>query len=58
MSQCAGALDLRRLHGLSYHGALIVQVAIASGCRRMLSEDMQHGATFGGVRIENPFANR
>ncbi len=40
----------------SLRAALIVQAAIASGCQRVLSEDMQHGARFGGVRIENPFA--
>jgi predicted nucleic acid-binding protein len=51
-----GALDLHVLHGLSFYDALIVQAAIASGCQRVLSEDMQHGARFGGVRIENPFA--
>jgi predicted nucleic acid-binding protein len=37
---------------------LIVQAALLSGCQRVLSEDMQHGATFGGVRIENPFAGK
>ncbi len=51
----AGALDLHVLHGLSFHDALIVQAAATSGCQRLLSEDMQHGATIAGVRIENPF---
>lgn len=51
----AGALDLHVLHGLSFYDALIVQAAAASGCRRLLSEDMQHDATIAGVRIENPF---
>ena len=50
-----GALDLHVLHSLSFYDALIVQAAVASGCQRVLSEDMQHGASFGGVRIENPF---
>lgn len=52
----AGALDLHVLHGLSYCDALIVQAAVVSGCQRVLSEDMQHGARFGPVRIESPFA--
>jgi predicted nucleic acid-binding protein len=52
----AGALDLHVLRGVSFYDALIVQAAIVSGCQRVLSEDMQHGATFGGVRIENPFS--
>lgn len=51
----AGALDLHLLHSLSLYDALIVQAAVVSGCQRVLSEDMQHGAVFGGVRIENPF---
>ena len=51
----AGALDLHVLHNLSFYDALVVQAAAASGCQRLLSEDMQHGATFRGVLIENPF---
>lgn len=50
-----GALDLHILRGLSFYDALIVQAAIVSGCEQVLSEDMQHGAVFGGVRIQNPF---
>jgi predicted nucleic acid-binding protein len=52
----AGALDLHVLRGVSFYDALIVQAAVVSGCQRVLSEDLQHGATLGGVRIENPFA--
>lgn len=50
-----GALDLHTLHALSFYDALIVQAAAASGCARLLSEDMQHGAIIAGVRVENPF---
>lgn len=28
----------------------------AAGCTRLWSEDLQHGRTIEGVRIENPFA--
>jgi predicted nucleic acid-binding protein len=52
----AGALDLHVLRGVSFYDALIVQAAVVSGCQRVLSEDLQHGATLGGVRVENPFA--
>ena len=51
----AGALNLFVLHSLSFYDALILQAAIVSGCQQVLSEDMQHGAAFGGVRIVNPF---
>ena len=50
-----GALDLHVLHSFSFYDALILQAAISSGCQQLLSEDMQNGATFGGVRIVNPF---
>ena len=51
----AGALDLHVLHNLAFYDALIIQAAVVSGCERLLTEDMQHGAVIGGVRIENPF---
>ena len=52
----AAALDLHQTRCLSFYDALIVQAAVAGGCQRVLSEDLQHGAVLGGVRIENPFA--
>jgi predicted nucleic acid-binding protein len=51
----AAALDLHVLRGISFYDALVVQAAVAGGCQRVLSEDLQHGATLGGVRIVNPF---
>jgi predicted nucleic acid-binding protein len=50
-----GAIDLCRLHGLSFWDALVLRSASAAGCARLLSEDMQDGQTIDGVRIENPF---
>lgn len=50
------AIDLQRLKSLSFRDAMIVQVARASGCEILLSEDMQHGQTIAGLRIVNPFA--
>jgi predicted nucleic acid-binding protein len=49
------ALALHVLHSTSFYAALILQAAIASGCSALLTEDMQHGALIGGVRIVNPF---
>jgi predicted nucleic acid-binding protein len=49
------AIDLHRLHGLSFWDAMVVRAAAASGCSRLWSEDLQDGRTFDGVRIENPF---
>lgn len=50
-----GAIDLHRLHSISYWDSLIIRCAIQSGCSVLLSEDLQHGQNFDGVRIVNPF---
>jgi len=50
-----GAIDLCRLHALSFWDALVVRSASAAGCGRLLSEDLQDGQMIDGVRIENPF---
>jgi predicted nucleic acid-binding protein len=43
---------------ISLWDALIVEAARRSGARTLLSEDLQHGMDFGGVIVENPFADR
>lgn len=50
------AIDLHRLHSVSFWDALILACAAAAGCTRLWSEDLQDGAVIAGVRIENPFA--
>lgn len=49
------AVDLSRLHSLSFWDALVLRSASAAGCGRLLTEDMQHGGEVAGVRIEDPF---
>jgi predicted nucleic acid-binding protein len=49
------AIDMHRLHRLSFWDALIVRSARAGGCGLLLSEDLQHGQVYDGVRVENPF---
>jgi len=49
------AIDLHRLHGLSFWDALILRSAKQSGCRVVFSEDMQEAREIDGLRIENPF---
>jgi predicted nucleic acid-binding protein len=51
-----GAIDLHRLHGLSFWDALVVKAANVSGCGTLLTEDLNNGQTIDGVRIENPFS--
>ncbi len=55
LDDVVAAIDLHRLHGLSFWDAMIVRSAGESGCRVLLSEDLQHGRVINGVRIENPF---
>jgi len=49
------AIDLQGRAAISFYDALIVAAALKAGCTRLLSEDLQHGQTFGALRIENPF---
>ena len=49
------AIDLHRLHDLSIWDAMIVRSARASGCRVLYSEDLQHGQSFDGVMVVDPF---
>jgi predicted nucleic acid-binding protein len=39
----------------SFWNALIVKASLASGCKTLYSEDMQHGLVLDGMTIENPF---
>ncbi|MGF1657679.1 MAG: PIN domain-containing protein [Verrucomicrobiales bacterium] len=51
---CDG-VTLRRRFQLSHWDSTIVAAAIALGCRILYSEDFQHGATYEGLRVINPF---
>ena len=50
-----GAIDLHRLHGISFWDALILRAALVSGCARVYSEDLQHGWRIEGLTVVNPF---
>ena len=43
--------------GLSFWDALIVSAARATGCRHLLSEDLQDEQEFEGVTVVDPFAH-
>ena len=49
------AIDLHRLHGMSFWDALVLRSAQQSGCSVLLTEDMQDAREMDGVRIVNPF---
>lgn len=40
---------------ISYWDALVVEAARAAGAELLLTEDLQHGRTLGGVQIVDPF---
>ncbi len=49
------ALQVQTNQGFGFHDSLVVAAALQSGCKRLLSEDLQHGQRIEGLRIENPF---
>ena len=49
------AIDLHRLHRLSFWDALVIRSAKQSGCTVLFSEDMQHTRDLDGLQIVNPF---
>ena len=49
------ALELAADHRMPIWDALILSVAAGQKCRLLLSEDFQHGFTWSGVTVVNPF---
>lgn len=49
------ALALKARFQVSYWDAAIIAAARASGCTEILSEDLNEGQDYGGVRAANPF---
>jgi predicted nucleic acid-binding protein len=49
------AIDLHRLHRISFWDALVLRAAKQGGCAILYSEDMQHQRAVEGIRVVNPF---
>ena|SRR5688572_17932138 len=49
------AADLAAAHQFDVWDAVILSAAAEARCRLLLSEDLQHGFTWRGVTIVNPF---
>ena len=49
------AFETRDRFGISYWDAAIIEAARALGCEVVLSEDLNDGQDYAGVRVENPF---
>ncbi|HUU02133.1 MAG TPA: PIN domain-containing protein [Myxococcota bacterium] len=52
------AIKTSRENRMSLWDALIVQSALESNCRKLLTEDLQHGRQIASLQIENPFLSR
>jgi len=50
-----GAAELAASHRFSLWDGVILASAAESGCRLLLSEDLQEGFTWNGVTVTNPF---
>jgi predicted nucleic acid-binding protein len=48
-------LELHRRYRLAWYDALIVAAAQEAGCALLYSEDLQHGAHYGVLRVLDPF---
>ena len=51
------AASTRQRFGISYWDAAILEAARALGCEVVLSEDLNDGQDYAGVRVENPFSD-
>ena len=49
------ALDVQARWRFGFYDSLIVAAALAAGCSRLLTEDLQHGQRIEALTIENPF---
>ena len=49
------ALGVQTRYGFSFYDSLIVAAALDAGCKKLLTEDLQHGQRIEGLVIENPF---
>ena len=49
------ALEVQERYRLSFYDSMIVAAALEADCRRILSEDLQHGQRIGNLQIVNPF---
>jgi predicted nucleic acid-binding protein len=50
------AMEVATTHRLALWDSVMLAAAAQADCRMLLSEDLQHGFTWRGVTIHNPFA--
>jgi len=52
------AITLQQKAHLSFWDAAVVQAALAAGCSKLCTEDLNHGQRFGSLVLENPFTSK
>jgi len=49
------AVENHKKYGISYWDSLILAAAERAGCKRVMTEDLNHGQEYNSVLVENPF---
>jgi len=49
------SLEAKQRYGISYWDAAILEAARSLGCGTVLSEELNDGQDYDGVKVENPF---
>lgn len=52
------ALGVKKEYGLQFYDSLVLATAEAYECDELLTEDLNEGQVYGGVRVVNPFRDR
>lgn len=55
VSDILAAIDLHRLHQISFWDAMVVRAAGQAGCAVLFSEDKQERREVDGIRVVSPF---
>lgn len=49
------ALEIRKQYGLQFYDSLLLATAESAGCDIFLTEDLNDGQTYCGIKVVNPF---
>ena len=49
------ALEIKKHHGIQFYDALLLVAAEAAGCDEFLTEDLNDGQMYCGIKAVNPF---
>jgi predicted nucleic acid-binding protein len=50
-------IQIRRRFQVSHWDATIIAAVVEKGCITLYSQDLNHGQSYDGVRVVNPFLN-